>query len=308
MTANTIGADVNEILTGFYLLNNGKGSWNGFANGAEAKKQALLRQSQLTPNDYQDQLGRAKVMATSVIAWATTNGYVGKPEKIWWTARPGVLSAAYGQPVDSKKNPTDILVQFSDGQFLGISAKSTKSQGDIGFKNPGAGTVSKALKIDLDSLFKTRTAVAIKKFKLPLSQPERKTFIRANPKIKVKTVIIGQEILASMRDKMYDKLVSMPSKELRKYILQYWMDADSVEPRYIKVTGNGKNGAYTASITDPLKNDKLLALSAPKLSVVKVGNDSVGIIGGNNKKIMKMRFKYESEKLASSLKLSGDPW
>ena len=38
-----------------------------------------------------------------------------------------------------------------------------------------------------------------------------------------------------------------------------------------------------------------------------VGNDSVGVKAGS-KKILKMRCKFESEKLASSLKMSGDPW
>ena len=41
--------------------------------------------------------------------------------------------------------------------------------------------------------------------------------------------------------------------------------------------------------------------------VEEVGNDSVGVKAGS-KKILKMRFKFESEKLASSLKMSGDPW
>ena len=38
-----------------------------------------------------------------------------------------------------------------------------------------------------------------------------------------------------------------------------------------------------------------------------VGNDSVGVTA-SGKKIMKMRFKYESQALASSMKMSGDPW
>ena len=38
-----------------------------------------------------------------------------------------------------KKNPTDVLVEFTKGGFLGLSAKSTSGKGDIGFKNPGVG-------------------------------------------------------------------------------------------------------------------------------------------------------------------------
>jgi len=63
----------------------------------------------------------------------------------------------------------------------------------------------------------------------------------------------------------------------------------------------------TASITDPLKNEKLEALSKYTIKMEKIGNESIGVIAGT-KKIMKIRFKFESEKMASSLKLSGDPW
>ena len=38
-----------------------------------------------------------------------------------------------------------------------------------------------------------------------------------------------------------------------------------------------------------------------------VGNDSVGVTA-NNMRILKMRFKFESTQLASSAKMSGDPW
>jgi hypothetical protein len=58
---------------------------------------------------------------------------------------------------------------------------------------------------------------------------------------------------------------------------------------------------------DPLKNEKLEALSKYKISLEKVGNESIGVMAGT-KKIMKIRFKFESEKMASSVKLSGDPY
>ena len=43
------------------------------------------------------------------------------------------------------------------------------------------------------------------------------------------------------------------------------------------------------------------------IGVEEVGIASIGIKAGE-KRIMKMRFKYESQKMASSLKMSGDPW
>jgi hypothetical protein len=58
---------------------------------------------------------------------------------------------------------------------------------------------------------------------------------------------------------------------------------------------------------DPTENEKLNALQKSKVTLEKVGNDSIGVKAGE-KKIMKIRFKFESEKMASSMKLSGDPW
>jgi hypothetical protein len=58
---------------------------------------------------------------------------------------------------------------------------------------------------------------------------------------------------------------------------------------------------------DPTENEKLSALQKYKITLEKVGNESIGVKAGA-KKIMKIRFKFESEKMASSMKLSGDPW
>jgi len=50
-----------------------------------------------------------------------------------------------------------------------------------------------------------------------------------------------------------------------------------------------------------------MLFSKNPIKLEKVGNESIGVSAGG-KKIMKMRFKFESEKMASSVKLSGDPW
>jgi hypothetical protein len=85
------------------------------------------------------------------------------------------------------------------------------------------------------------------------------------------------------------------------------MDAEVQYPPYIKVTGQGSKPPYKATVMDPVKNEKLDALSKYPITLEKVGNESIGVKAGE-KKIMKIRFKFESEKMASSLKLSGDPW
>ena len=85
------------------------------------------------------------------------------------------------------------------------------------------------------------------------------------------------------------------------------MDAEVLIPPYIKITGQGNKAPYSATVMDPIDNPKLAALGKYSIKLEKVGNESIGVSAGS-KHIMKIRFKFESEKMASSLKLSGDPW
>jgi len=304
-TANTVLSDINEIMTGYFLA--GK-DWKMIGN--EAKAQYNMRAKQATADEVADATAKAEAMAKEFLKWAKANKYNGRITGVWWTARPGSMKAAVGYEVDQRKNPTDILVKFSSGPadgFLGLSAKATQGQGDIGFKNPGVGTVDKALRLSLAEEYSKKLQETIKAFSLPEGANERKAYIRANPGVKEKTEQIGIDLLQQMRDIMLAKLSSMSQEELLKYILADWMDAEVIKPPYIKVTGMGSKPPYTAAVMDPVKNDKLDALASYEIVLEKVGNESIGICAGK-KRIMKMRFKFESEKMASSLKMSGDPW
>lgn len=303
MTANTVLSDINEIQCGYFL--NGQ-QW--YSN--EAKNACDARVKQATTEEVADAVGKAQVMSEEFLKWAKSNGYSGNVKGVWWTARPGELAKASNSDADSRKNPTDILVKFSSGPadgFLGLSAKATKTNGEIGFKNPGLGTVDKSLNINLQQEYKNQEAQLIKKYNLPQSSQTRKQYIRDNSAIKVQTEAIGVQILAAMRDSLFLRLNKMKNGELLKYLLQDWMDADLLYPPYVKVTGQGNKPPYKAIVMDPTNNPKLEALRKYDIKLEKVGNESIGVSAGS-KKIMKMRFKFESEKMASSVKMSGDPW
>lgn len=303
MTANTILSDINEIQTGYFL--NGE-KWFD----TDAKNQFNMRAKQATAEEVADAIGKAKVMAEEFKKWAKAGGYSGTVRQVWWTARPGSMSGAVGYAVDQRKNPTDILIQFSSGPcdgFLGLSAKATQGSGDIGFKNPGLGTIDRNLNLKLAQEYDNQLTQTIKKFALPAAAQERKAYIRSNPGIKKQTEDIGVKILAAMRDELMVRLLKFKQPELIKYLLSDWMDAEILKPPYVKVTGQGNKEPYKAVVMDPTKNEKLDALAKYKITLEKVGNESIGVKAGE-KKIMKIRFKFESEKMASSVKLSGDPW
>ena len=297
--ANTDSADINEIQLAYFLSDN----WKYAADEPYLKSQLTAKRRKVGNAEYLAQTERAKAMADAVLLWAKKNGYSGFVETVWWTARPGVLSQATKTNADSRKNPTDVLIRFTDKKFLGISAKSTKTQGDIGFKNPGLGTIENALG-KFQPYLETALAELMKKHKgLSVSAAARKREIRANPKISEDADVLGTRVLNQIRDELYSKLSKMKQKDLLNYILNDWMDANEVYPPYIKVTGM----RVGAKVEDPLSNSKISALNTSIITLSKVGNDSVGIMAGQ-KRIMKMRSKFESQKMASTIKFSGDPW
>lgn len=301
MARNTDLADVNEIYVAFVLNGN---KFPDTASESQYERKLKL----LTPEQGEQQVGRAVVMVEEFLRWAKSNGYSGVQD-VYWTARPGFsFKSVVGVDVDQRKNPTDVLVKFRKGGFLGLSAKSTSGKGDIGFKNPGVGTVDSDLGLKLNDINKKAQEKIVKTFKLPTSASARKTAIRSNKALQKQTDSMGTQVLSECRSLLLKKLNTLDQAKRRNYIIKSWIDASQeLYPPYVKVTGRGTKAPYSASVEDPLNNPKLKAILDDKIVFEEVGNDSVGVKAGS-KKILKMRFKFESEKLASSLKMSGDPW
>jgi len=295
-------ADVNEILLGYYCAG---GDWSAYEDSNNVKRQYESKVQKLTGEQVEQQDDRAKRMARETLKWAKSNGYRGRVAKVWWTARKGSLQRAVGKTgrVDSG-NPTDTLLQFTSGDFLGLSAKSTLGETDIGFKNPGMGTIERLLNIDLSSIKTQYEQNFIDKYDLPTSAKDRKKAIRADSEIKSAADEQRTELMNEMRDRLLSRLNSLSESDAREHIVGNWLDAaEIIYPSYIKVTGT-RSGVL---IENPLENTKLEALNKGDIEFSAVGNDSVGVTA-SGKKIMKMRFKYESQALASSMKMSGDPW
>jgi hypothetical protein len=304
--SNTLRADVNEIMFASFMAH---GDSSKFKNNKEAMEYLEDRKTRISPDEYKNQEGRAEAMHKEVMKWAAANGWDGSVTAVWWTARPGVLEKAIGgEP--SRGNPTDILLEFDNEDFLGISAKSTKSKGDIGFKNPGARPIGNALGIDMHSYIGKFTSEWVEEHNLPKSQKERKKFLReeGNEAIRREAEATGYDMLMTLRDTLYKHLAALDEEEIRQHIVDYWCDAGDNYPYYIKATGHGdERRGYSASISDPIKNEKYKALMSEDIEVFRVGDTSIGIKAGRTR-IMKMRFKFESQKMASGMKMSGDPW
>ena len=307
MSTNTHAADINEIYLAYYLAG---GSWDIIGNKNDAKQILSLKEKQTPAQIVKERRVMAQCMASQVLSWAKLNGYVGSVQQIWWTARPGVLAQAVEQEI-SREAATiiDVLIDFGNKLFLGISAKATLQSGDIPFRNPGFKTIQKSLNIDLFPIIQKFERDEIAKIpNIPMGLKLRKIYIRNNPDIQKKTQIIGANILMKLRNELLKKLQSLPQKEAKIHIATIWLGSEKrFYPPYIKVTGHFKKDVCSADIFNPLKNSKTTLLQRNPISFVEVGVNSIGVLAGTHK-IFKMRIKYESEFVGSGIKFSGDPW
>lgn len=301
MSANTLGADINEIHL-CYLLNN-----NSFPD-KPTSDQFEKRSNSVSEQEKEWQIGRAEAMYKKFLQFLKSKQY-GSPVSSYWTARSGfVFESVVGFSVNQRLNPTDVLVKLNTGKFYGISAKSTKS-GSAGMKNPGIGTIDKYLGTNLSAIDIKYSNMIIEKYDLPTGKDARKNFLQSNLGIKKKVYEnYSSKALNELRNAYLAKLNQMSQEKIIDFLVTEWLNEDPeiMKLPYVKITGSGTKD-YSASLYDPITNSKSRHLIKGPISFSPVGNDSVGVTA-NNTKILKMRFKYASTQLASSLKMSGDPW
>mgnify|MGYP003116378845 CR=1 FL=1 len=319
---NKDGADCNEILLGYYCA--GK-KWSLFHDAKKVQEELKKYKEILDyhkPGEYENQDGRAQEQAKVALEWAAANKYKGKVTRVYWTARPGVLSKAVGYDVDSRKNPTDTLLRFGKNKFLGLSAKSTgQSSGDIGFKNPGIGKLADLSQRDLvNTAQKAMNSRSIKKldFNDETGNGKRKAYLKkigAYPlprgsktptEAGMPYYKAGHKVLAAVRDELMDAYNDMSQEERKMHFIDDWLDAAGGLPYYIKVVGFGKKGRYTAKVVDPVYDEKTLVLSSSDVGFEPTGTSSI-LVTANGVGLFKIRAKWESAPLASTIKFSGDP-
>lgn len=312
MTANTLGADVNEIWLA-YLLNN-----NSFPGTSAADYTA--RVSQVSAQEVTIQQGRAKAVYDRFLLFLSRQG-LGNPVAAYWTARPGSMAAIVGFPVDQTKNPTDVLVQLDTGQFYGISLKSVKS-GKTGFKNPGMGTIESDLGLTgkpftkIVEKWKKQVMTAYPQLNVS-SDAQRKSILKNRNNKIIKDAIYatyGPPCYQELTQALYSHLTgSMAPWEQKVFLGNSLMneDEETMKVPYVKITGAG-NGPFRASLYDPVANSKAKKIAARGAGFVidtgKQGTIKVnaGQSGARIKYMFSIRWKWSSTYFASSMKLSAE--
>ena len=242
-------------------------------------------------------------------------------DDIVWTAqlRGEGLAAATGIPgLSDKNNQSDIIVKGKDAQGnpvqYGVSLKvatsnSTKYPNDIPFFNGGLG--KEAARFGATGVvddFKKETQDALKELGITATGAANiKKEIRGNEETKKKADAAGKKIMANIRDKMVKSLEGKDTEQMRELFstMTGAPTGDGQKLPTLKLTGYA-NGKRTTKIEDSLNGTVPMAIrTAEDFQFEPVGDTSFRVMA-DGVPVMKVRFKWESQALGSSMKISGE--
>lgn len=315
MASNTPGADLNEIHLGL-ILNNGQ--WTG--GMAAAKDTYDLRLSRVNQAEQTWRIGQTYSMKDAFLQKASELGYNGGVKNVHWTARADFSFTDIDprfEPV-SKNNPSDLLVEFNNStnvdNFLGLSAKSVRSPtGRAPFKNKGMNEIQTELLggTQLTTFISEQTTQFLNMYpRYSSTATVRKNQIRAESTTIQDAIAkyANDYMYSGLQDVLINGLRSAGDIDVKYYCLNNLYDVIRL-PRFVKVTGRGTTQQqYNATVTDPLNSSAFRSLcSNGRVTYEKVGQTTVGI-KVSNRRILKMRFKFESVPMATTMKFSVEYW
>ena len=315
MSANTLGADINEIYLTFLL--NGNSYPDNITQTKYAERVKTLSDQNKT-SEITDQQGRAVAQYNKFVEFLKDKN-MGTPTEAWWTARAGFsFNSVVGFSVDQRKNPTDVLVKTSKGIFYGISAKSTKT-GKTGFKNPGMGSIQTSLGLNsskpfdaIVSRYRNQVISILTPLGVANTDTARNTYFKNNKSWYESTIIPGYAYpcYKELRDYLYDHLTTKMEVWEQQVFLGYDFlneDEETMKLPYVKITGSGKNGRYTASLFDPIAESKMQKIIAYGASFEKKNTTAQNTIQvkANNQDLFQIRWKFGDRAFGGSMKLEG---
>lgn len=133
--------------------------------------------------------------------------------EVYWTGTKGF--SPIGKP--NLVHPADIVLKYSDGNFLGISLKSQVSRGrSVNLTNKSLKTIEKGLGVDLYSDIRQKEQSFLKRY--PLSRKEIKQALKAE-EVYQEFRAIGKSILIDLRDQLLCILQDTPVDKIMDLFL-----------------------------------------------------------------------------------------
>lgn len=118
---------------------------------------------------------------------------------------------------------------------------------------------------------------------------------------------LGNRVLQKGRDIILDGLNQLEQDERLAFIRKEYINATAITPYWIKATGSGNAPPFSATVKDPYKDPKYKGLSGGNITFEPVASGTIGVKAGEEK-IIKIRVKWESAPVVTSVKIDVVDW
>lgn len=205
-----------------------------------------------------------------------------------------------------KNNPSDIMIQTQSGLFFGISIKYQESNKKTTHKNVGTQEIIKKYGLTEENTILSHLRNIYNLFEMDqcTTVKQRKKLFRTKYFFYKKEIdLCADEYLNTLRDELFHKFDYVLTNKGKSDFIKEYILKDIENPIFPYMIAQIKNGnvlIHSDDATDILnKIDKGLVNFQPS------GNNCILIIDNiTNQTLLKLRFKYESQKLASSIKIN----
>ncbi|QBP06017.1 hypothetical protein [Synechococcus phage S-B68] len=242
-------------------------------------------------------------------------------DDIVWTAQlrgEGLAQATGIEGLSDKNNQSDIIVKGKDANGnpvqYGVSLKvatssSTKYPNDIPFFNGGLGKESARFGAEeLVNTTKDKINAALQELGVEGGSAKQiKAAIRADADLKKKADEAGLEILQDIRDEMINSLADKDVEAMRELFstMTGAPTGDGQKLPTLKLTGYA-HGNRKTKIEDSLHGTVPMAIrTAQEFTFEPAGKSGIRVLA-DGVPVMKLRSKWESQALGSSIKFSGE--
>lgn len=297
-TQNTHLADIHELYTAFLL--------NGEAFGSPEEGDLFVTKMSLVGDlDGFAQCKRAQYGASLIRTYVQVERG-GEITAAHWVSRPGRLSELLHTDYPSNCNPSDIVVALANNDFLGVSLKShALAHHAVTFKNPGLSPVCKALGVDYWGPIE-RAMITLEN-EIPaltgLTAVQRKAFLRANAWAQQSAGKLAGMVLSELRDRLVTDLSHLSARDAWDLLGTHCLDVTAKTLPYLQVTTGSRLSDVRLTLADMTRSPIRTAHHAGSpLTFTAAGTTSIYVTSGETR-LFRMRVKFASEKLASSLKL-----
>jgi hypothetical protein len=281
---NTDIATLNETLITYYLSNE---KWTD----STAKDRYYSKHNKISKKELDAIHTKSKNMAIMFMNQTDKN-----IKKSWWTPTEKILSEKINRPI--KDNPSDVLVQFDDGTYLGLSAKHCKDNyKKIPFKNLALKTVDTFFDGSMLEYSKDYIKECVSQYNLPASLKERKQYIRNNPTLNALTRQEGEIIREKINLDFYEILCNTDISVVEQFLKTKVINV-TTDLKYLKLTCHNKGVKIEDPFiyTKPFENLKFHIPEKSKYSVTFTNQESY---------ILNFRWKWNTEPLCGTIKASA---